>query len=164
VNALAPGVTAFGFEYRDQESARIKQSAWRGDAEWGIAAFAKTPLFLWVSSHSTELVEAAATTLREERGAILLGEKTTGTGRLKHWQRLSKDRWFGFTVANVLDGRGAPLRDRPLYPDACPASGDFVPLQERSEAGYTARCLDPGMPANLEAALRYVSVAAKKTQ
>jgi hypothetical protein len=161
VNALAPGATAFQFDYRDRESQRIKRSAWRGNADWGVQTLARVPLFVWVSGRSAEVVGAAALALREERGAIVLGEKTAGTGRVKHWQRLPGDRWFGFTIAYLLDGQGVSLRDRPLYPDACPVAGDILPLRESTQAEYDAECGKPGASVGLDAVLRYVSTASR---
>lgn len=156
-NAVAPGLTPFQLEYRDQKSDELVRKAWHGKADWGIAAIARLPLFVWISGRSAELLEAAAGALREERGAILIGAKTAGSGRVKYWKRLANNRWFGFTTAYVLDAKGTSLRDRPLYPDACPVSGELVNLSDRGAAGYEAQCGKEAAPANLEAVLRYVA-------
>jgi hypothetical protein len=158
VNALSPGQTVFQLEYRDEDTLKVERSVWRGEEGWGVSALARVPLFVWLSGRSSSLLESAAAVLREQRGATLLGSKTSGRGRLMSWRRLSDSQWFGFAVAYVLDAQGAP-RDQPLYPDACPAHGELTSLADRTSGGYDAACGEPGTPLALEAVLRYVTAA-----
>lgn len=156
VNALAPGRTLFQLEYRIDGTDRTDRSVWRGDAGWGITALEQVPLFIWVSARTSPLVEAASAMLREERAATLVGDKTAGTGRYKSWTTVS-DHWFGYTVSDVLDARGA-RRDHPLYPDVCPVRDHLELLEDRSARGYDAQC-STGPQLGLDAVLRYVAEA-----
>lgn len=159
VNAFAPGQTAFQIEYRDEDKGSVEHAVWRANSDWGVPASSQVPRYAWVSHRTSELVAAAVLALRDHGGVSVLGEKTAGTGRIKHWFHLPEDRWFGFTVAYVLDANGAPLAGRPLYPDACVQRGQLAFLRERSPAVYAADCDKPSPPLELAAVLRYVATA-----
>lgn len=162
VNALAPGQTVFQLEYRDDETRKLERSVWRGEEGWGISALTRVPLFVWLSGRSSSLLESAARVLREQRGATLLGSKTSGRGRLMSWRKLADEQWFGFAVAYVLDEQGRP-QNQPLYPDACAAHGELTSLADRTSGGYDAACGEPGPPLGLDAVLRYVTASAGAT-
>jgi hypothetical protein len=159
VNAFTPGQTAFQIEYRDEDKGSVEHGVWRANSDWGVPASSRVPLYVWVSHRTSELVAAAVLVLREHGGAVVLGEKTAGTGRIKHWFHLPEDRWFGFTVAYVLDANGAPLAGRPLYPDVCVQRGQLASLREGSPAVYEADCDKPAPTLELAGVLRYVATA-----
>lgn len=158
MNALAPGRAVFQVEFKN-DAGEYERREWKSDADWGVAAVARMPLFLWVSGRTAALLEAAALVLREERGAQLLGEKTAGSGVVKHWYPLPGDRWLGIAAAYLFDGQGQPLQNRPLFPDACPVGGSLGTLHDRTAGGYETECGKPSAPLELAVALRYIGTA-----
>jgi len=158
MNALAPGRTVFQVEFKNG-AGQYERREWRTDADWGVAAVARIPLFLWVSSRTAGRLEAAALMLRDERGAQLLGQKTAGSGVVQHWYPVPGGRWLGFAAAYLFDAHGQPLQNRPVFPDACPVGGNFSVLHDRAAGGYESECGNPSAAPELPAALRYVAAA-----
>lgn len=157
VNAFAAGRAAFGLEFRSRDGQGLRRRELRGEADWGGSELGKRPLFIWVSPRTHVLAEAAAIALVKHRQARVVGGLTAGSGQLKHEVALPGNARFAFTLADVLDSDGEPLRARPIVPEACPVVGQLQPLTDRSVAGYRQQCGRDDEAARLDAVLRYVS-------
>jgi hypothetical protein len=156
VNTFAPGQVVLELVAREPSEGTLVRRAFRGDASFRSTGFDQLPVFVQLSSRSGVLAEAAALSLRRQRGARILGTLTAGEGRLVYYERFAWNAWFGFTVADVLASDGTPLRGHPAVPDACVRDGELVPLLERTEAAFREHCGPPGPEVRSEAVLRFV--------
>lgn len=154
-NALAPGRIALGLVFRDPNTGDLTRRAWAGAAY--ESGYARTPVFVVTSKKTAPIAEALAFALREHRGALVLGDKTEGSGRYMDWYRISPRELFGFTVADVVATDGHPLAGRAIVPDACPnPRGGVQALSERTEDTYRKECTAGGQELRQDEVIDFV--------
>jgi hypothetical protein len=156
VNVFAPGETAFGSSARDTKTGESDRREWHGKAGWSAAVYTRAPLFVVTSWHTEPLAETVAHALRYHRMARVLGSITQGTGRVMAWYDMPWNTSFGFTLAELLDPEGKPLRGRPVIPDACVRDTKFVRVPERTVAAYRENCANVDGDAPKEITVEYV--------
>jgi carboxyl-terminal processing protease len=104
----------------------------------GSAQAADLPLAVLVDHGSASAAEVVAAALRDNRRAILVGEKTYGKGTVQELHNLSDNSQLRITVAQWLTPGGQPIQGEGLVPD--------IPVEAAE-----------GRDATLDAAVQYLT-------
>ena len=83
----------------------------------GPSRLLEYPLVILINEGSASGSEILAGTLRDNRGIILIGEKTFGKGSVQELERLREDSFLKITVAKWLTPKGQSITDVGLEPD-----------------------------------------------
>jgi len=83
----------------------------------GSAIFVEYPLVILINEGSASGSEILAGALRDQRGVLLIGEKSFGKGSVQELTKLREGSSLKITVANWLTPKGELINDRGLTPD-----------------------------------------------
>jgi len=83
----------------------------------GPASFLDYPLVVLINEGSASGSEILAGALRDNRGVLLIGEKTFGKGSVQELEKLSGGSSLKVTVAHWLTPKGELITERGLEPD-----------------------------------------------
>ena len=83
----------------------------------GPSRLLEYPLVILINEGSASGSEILAGALRDNRGIILIGEKTFGKGSVQELERLREDSFLKITVAKWLTPKGQSITDVGLEPD-----------------------------------------------
>jgi len=83
----------------------------------GNSALAEVPIVILINQGSASGSEILAGALRDNRGILLIGEKSFGKGSVQELERLSEGSSLKITIAKWLTPKGESITDRGLEPD-----------------------------------------------
>jgi len=83
----------------------------------GQAKFLEYPIVILINQGSASASEILAGALRDNRGILLIGEKSFGKGSVQELKRLSKGSSLKITIAKWLTPKGELITDKGLEPD-----------------------------------------------
>ncbi len=83
----------------------------------GPANFSGLPVVILINNGSASASEILAGALRDNRGILLIGEKSFGKGSVQELDKLSDDSYLKITIAKWLTPKGETIADKGLEPD-----------------------------------------------
>ena len=83
----------------------------------GPAKFSEIPMVILINNGSASASEILAGALRDNRGILLIGEKSFGKGSVQELDKLSDDSYLKITIAKWLTPKGETIADKGLEPD-----------------------------------------------
>ena len=83
----------------------------------GNAALVEVPIVILINQGSASGSEILAGALRDNRGILLIGEKSFGKGSVQELERLSDGSSLKITIAKWLTPKGESITDKGLEPD-----------------------------------------------
>jgi carboxyl-terminal processing protease len=83
----------------------------------GPARFSEIPVVILINNGSASASEILAGALRDNRGILLIGEKSFGKGSVQELDELSDNSYLKITIAKWLTPKGETIADKGLEPD-----------------------------------------------
>ena len=83
----------------------------------GPAKFLEIPMVILINKGSASASEILAGALRDNRGILLIGEKSFGKGSVQELDKLSDNSYLKITIAKWLTPKGETIADKGLEPD-----------------------------------------------
>ncbi len=92
-----------------------------------------SPVHLLINENSASASEMVSASVKEQKGAVLYGQKTFGKGSMQSLFTLSDQSVLKLTTAKFFSPKGSPVHEMGVAPDIETAAGDELFISHRDQ-------------------------------